>query len=325
MSSFLQTLERHQLKLQPTSVETLQVNLTKLCNQACRHCHVDSSPKRTEVLGDDHFEKVIALLQAPQIKTLDLTGGAPELHPRFRELIERVAGLGKKIMVRHNLTVAFDPHPQTGESMLWVHEFFQKHKVSLVSSLPYYREFLTDRQRGQGVFKKSILGLQTLNQLGYGVAGSGLEINLVYNPVGHYLPPEQTALEAEYKKELKQNFNIVFNNLFAITNLPVKRFKDDLQRNGQLEDYMEKLINAFNPQAALGVMCRSMLSVSWDGKVYDCDFNQMLEMQARTLDKVTVSLDNFNIESFLNRNILWADHCYGCTAGAGSSCGGTTT
>ncbi|MCE3012064.1 MAG: arsenosugar biosynthesis radical SAM protein ArsS [Proteobacteria bacterium] len=323
--NFTSMLDRHQLQLTPQSIDTLQVNLTKLCNQACRHCHVDSSPKRTEALGDAHFEKVIALLQVPQIKTLDLTGGAPELHPRFRELIERVAGLGKKIMVRHNLTVAFDPHPQTGESMLWLHEFFQKHKVSLVSSLPYYREFLTDRQRGQGVFKKSILGLQTLNHLGYGVAGSGLEINLVYNPVGHYLPPEQSGLEAEYKKELKQNFNIVFNNLFAITNLPVKRFKDDLQRNGQLEDYMEKLINAFNPQAALGVMCRSMLSVSWDGKVYDCDFNQMLEMQARTLDKVAVSLDNFNIESFLNRNILWADHCYGCTAGAGSSCGGTTT
>jgi radical SAM/Cys-rich protein len=323
--NFTSMLDRHQLQLTPQSIDTLQVNLTKLCNQACRHCHVDSSPKRTEALGDAHFEKVIALLQVPQIKTLDLTGGAPELHPRFRELIERVAGLGKKIMVRHNLTVAFDPHPQTGESMLWLHEFFQKHKVSLVSSLPYYREFLTDRQRGQGVFKKSILGLQTLNHLGYGVAGSGLEINLVYNPVGHYLPPEQSGLEAEYKKELKQNFNIVFNNLCAITNLPVKRFKDDLQRNGQLEDYMEKLINAFNPQAALGVMCRSMLSVSWDGKVYDCDFNQMLEMQARTLDKVAVSLDNFNIESFLNRNILWADHCYGCTAGAGSSCGGTTT
>jgi radical SAM/Cys-rich protein len=323
--NFSSMLEKHNLHLAPQSVETLQVNLTKLCNQACRHCHVDSSPKRTEALGDAHFEKVIALLQAPQIKTLDLTGGAPELHPRFRELIERVSGLGKKIMVRHNLTVAFDPHPQTGESMLWLHEFFRDHKISLVSSLPYYREFLTDRQRGQGVFKKSILGLQTLNQLGYGVAGSGLEINLVYNPVGHYLPPEQSGLEAEYKKELKQNFNIVFNNLFAITNLPVKRFKDDLQRNGQLEDYMEKLINAFNPQAALGVMCRSMLSVSWDGKVYDCDFNQMLEMQARTLDKVAVSLDNFNIESFLNRNILWADHCYGCTAGAGSSCGGTTT
>lgn len=322
---FSSMLETHRLNLNPTSVDTLQVNLTKLCNQACRHCHVDSSPKRTEALGDAHFEKVIALLQAPQIKTLDLTGGAPELHPRFRELIERASASGKKIIVRHNLTVAFDPHPQTCASMLWLHEFFQKHKVSLVSSLPYYREFLTDRQRGQGVFKKSILGLQTLNKLGYGIEGTGLEINLVYNPVGHYLPPEQSGLELEYKKELKAQFDISFNHLFAITNLPVKRFKDDLVRNNQLEEYMEKLINAFNPQAALGVMCRSMLSVSWDGKIYDCDFNQMLEMQSRTVDKVAVSLDNFNIESFLKRNILWADHCYGCTAGAGSSCGGTTT
>ncbi len=323
--NFSLMLQKHKLNLNPTSVDTLQVNLTKLCNQACRHCHVDSSPKRTEALGDSHFEKVIALMQAPQIKTLDLTGGAPELHPRFKELIERVSGVGKKIIVRHNLTVAFDPHPQTGMSMLWLHDFFQLHKVSLVSSLPYYREFLTDRQRGHGVFKKSILGLQTLNKLGYGVKDSGLEINLVYNPVGHYLPPEQSGLELEYKKELKANFNIEFNNLFAITNLPVKRFKEDLARNNQLEEYMEKLINAFNPQAALGVMCRSMLSVSWDGRIYDCDFNQMLEMQSRTQDKVAVSLDNFNIESFLNRNILWADHCYGCTAGAGSSCGGTIT
>lgn len=323
--NFSTMLEKHHLNLNPMSVDTLQVNLTKLCNQACRHCHVDSSPKRTEALGDEHLEKVIEIFKHPKIKVLDLTGGAPELHHRFKELIERVSLLGKKIMVRHNLTVAFDPHPQTGESMMWVHDLFKKHQVSLVSSLPYYREFLTDRQRGQGVFKKSILGLQTLNSLGYGVEGSGLEINLVYNPVGHYLPPEQTTLELEYKKELKQNFKIVFNNLFAITNLPVKRFKEDLARNNQLEEYMEKLINAFNPQAALGVMCRSMLSVSWDGKVYDCDFNQMLEMQSRTPDKSVVSLDNFNIESFLKRNILYADHCYGCTAGAGSSCGGTIT
>ena len=321
--NFTLMLKKHNLNLKPMSVDTLQVNLTKLCNQACRHCHVDSSPKRTEALGDEHLDKVIELLMRPEIKTLDLTGGAPELHPRFKELIERVSVLGKKIIVRHNLTVAFDPHPQTGESMMWVHEFFKTHKVSLVSSLPYYREFLTDRQRGQGVFKKSILGLQTLNQLGYGVEGTGFEINLVYNPVGHYLPPEQSGLEVEYKKELKQNFNIAFNNLFAITNLPVKRFKEDLARNNQLEEYMEKLINAFNPQAALGVMCRSMLSISWDGKVYDCDFNQMLEMQSHTSDKKAVSLDNFNIDTFLKRDILWGDHCYGCTAGAGSSCGGT--
>ncbi len=325
MLTFSKKLKAENLDLFPLSVDTLQVNLTKLCNQACRHCHVDSSPKRTESLGDTHLEKVIELMQAPQIKTLDLTGGAPELHPRFRELVERVTSLGKKVMVRHNLTVAFDPHPQTGESMLWVHEFFKAYKVSLVSSLPYYREFLTDRQRGQGVFKKSILGLQTLNQLGYGAEGGELEINLVYNPVGHYLPPEQKGLELEYKKELKANFNIVFNNLFAITNLPVKRFKDDLTRSGKLEEYMEKLITTFNPQAAQGVMCRSMISVSWDGKIYDCDFNQMLEMQSRISDKSAVTLDNFNIDSFLKRNILWADHCYGCTAGAGSSCGGSTT
>jgi len=322
---FADKLIEHQLNLNPLSIDTLQVNLTKLCNQACRHCHVDSSPKRTESLGDAHFEKVIELAKNPSIKVVDLTGGAPELHPRFRELVERVRAENKQVMIRHNLTVAFDPHPQTGESMLWVHEFFQTHKLTLVSSLPYYREFLTDRQRGQGVFKKSILGLQKLNTLGYGKPGSGLEINLVYNPVGHYLPPEQKALETEYKKELKENFGIEFNQLFAITNLPVKRFKEDLIRNNQLENYMEKLINSFNPQAALGVMCRSMLSVSWDGKVYDCDFNQMLEMQSMTIDQKPVTLDNFNAESFLNRSILWADHCYGCTAGAGSSCGGTTT
>jgi radical SAM/Cys-rich protein len=325
MVNFFNTIKQHNIELPPMSVDTLQVNLTKLCNQACRHCHVDSSPRRNESLGDEDLEKVIAIVKRPEIKTLDLTGGAPELHPRFRELIERVASFEKKIIVRHNLTVAFDPHPQTSESMLWIHEFFRDHKISLVSSLPYYREFLTDRQRGQGVFKKSILGLQTLNKLGYGIEGSGLEINLVYNPVGHYLPPQQKGLELEYKRELAKEFGISFNQLFALTNLPVKRFKDDLVRNGKLEEYMEKLINAFNPQAALGVMCRSMLSVSWEGKVYDCDFNQMLELQSRTQDNVPVSLDNFNIDSFLKRNILWADHCYGCTAGAGSSCGGSTT
>jgi radical SAM/Cys-rich protein len=208
--------------------------------------------------------------------------------------------------------------------MLWVHDFLASQQVEVVSSLPYYREFLTDRQRGQGVFKKSILGLTALNARGYGKPGSGQVLNLVYNPVGRYLPPEQSALEKEYKAELAAKFGVTFNQLFTITNMPIKRFREDLERNGGYEEYMEQLHAAFNPTAAESVMCRTMLSVAWDGSIYDCDFNQMLELPS-LVDKKKVTLDDFRYESFLNRNIVLADHCYGCTAGAGSSCGGATT
>lgn len=324
MISFVDKIKTSQIDLSPQGLGTLQVNLTKLCNQACRHCHVDSGPKRRETLSPDSVARVLALLTDERFSTLDLTGGAPELHPEFREIVVTARALRKKVIVRHNLTVSYDPHPVTNEKMLWVQEFFAEQKVEVVSSLPYYREFLTDRQRGQGVFKKSIMGLQALNQLGYGKAGTGLVLNLVYNPVGHYLPPEQTAIEKEYKTELAAKFGIEFNQLFTITNMPIKRFREDLERAEKYEEYMETLHGAFNPQAAQSVMCRSMLSVGWDGSVYDCDFNQMLELPARA-EGQRVTLENFDVKTFMKRSIVWGDHCFGCTAGSGSSCGGTTT
>ena len=324
MIPFTQKIKIFGRDLSPISITTLQVNLTKLCNQACRHCHVDSSPKRREMLSEDSVKKVLGLLAEENFKILDLTGGAPELHPQFKEIVSAARSLGKKVIVRHNLTVSYDLHPMTQEKMMWVQEFLAAERVEVVSSLPYYREFLTDRQRGQGVFKKSIMGLQALNKLGYGTPDSGLVLNLVYNPVGHYLPPEQAALEKEYKAELMAKFSIQFNQLFTITNMPIKRFREDLVRAEKYEEYMETLSTAFNPSAAESVMCRSMMSVAWDGTVYDCDFNQMMDLPTQVNDK-KVTLDNFDPATFLKRSIVWGNHCFGCTAGSGSSCGGATT
>jgi radical SAM/Cys-rich protein len=324
MTSFKEIIKEHKLELSPNSLEILQVNLTKLCNQACSHCHVDSSPRRREMMDSYRVKKLLELMERPEFKTIDLTGGAPELHPEFKDIVVHAVKLGKKVLVRHNLTVSFDPHPIDGQSMLWVHDFLTENKAEVVSSLPYYREFLTDRQRGQGVFKKSIKGLQELNRRGYGQPNSGLILNLVFNPVGPYLPPAQEAIEHEYKVELKSKFNITFNNLFTITNMPIKRFKNELLRTNQYEEYMERLHASFNPIAAKSVMCRNMLSVSWDGYIYDCDFNQMLELPC-SQQNTPVTIENFNYKEFLERKIIFGDHCFGCTAGAGSSCGGTTT
>ncbi len=317
-------LRQHQLELTPLAIDTLQINLTRMCNQVCRHCHVDSSPTRTEALPREGLERCVDLLvKYPQIKNLDLTGGAPELHDDFDWLVETAAGLGRHVMVRHNLTVTFDGHPQTQASKAYLPEFFAKHRCEVVSSLPYYQEFFTDAQRGNGVFQKSIQGLQRLNALGYGVDGTGLLLNLVYNPVGPYLPAAQATLESDYKRELQQRFGIVFNQLFTITNMPINRFKLHLQKSGQYEGYMDKLLGAFNPDAAKGVMCRNIISVGHDGSLYDCDFNQMLEMRIMNGDQ-PASLYNFDFDQWLHRDIRFADHCLGCTAGAGSSCGGTT-
>ena len=312
------------ISLPPVSIETLQVNITKLCNQACRHCHVDSSPARTEKLSREGVEKLVEILaRHPQIKKLDITGGAPELHPDFDWLVVEAVKLGKHVMSRHNLTVTFDGNPQTKESKEYLPEFYAKHRVEVISSLPYYQEFFTDAQRGDGVFKKSIKGLQQLNALGYGQPDSGLTLNLVYNPVGPYLPPAQAALEADYKRELKDKFGIVFNGLFTITNMPINRFKLHLEKSGQLEAYMEKLLNAFNPGAAEGVMCRSLISVGHDGVIYDCDFNQQLDMKVQN-GSGPETIFNFNYDKLMARSIKFDSHCLGCTAGAGSSCGGTT-
>jgi len=320
---FHRKLEEADLDLSPLGIETLQVNITKLCNQACHHCHVDSSPKRTEQMSKltvDQCLKVLA--QNPSIKNLDITGGAPELNPHFDYMVEEAKKLNKHVMVRHNLTVIFDGNPQTKEKKDYLPDFFAKNNVEVISSLPYYQEFFTDKQRGRGVFNKSIEGLKRLNSLGYGKEGSGRTLNLVYNPVGPFLPANQASLEADYKKELFQKFNISFNHLYAITNMPIHRFKEDLQRAGTLEEYMSKLINSFNPTAANGIMCRNLVSVSYDGKLYDCDFNQMLNLEFHGNSPKTIF--DFDLATLTKRSIVFDDHCFGCTAGAGSSCGGNT-
>ena len=318
-------LRRNGIDLPPLSIDTLQVNVTKLCNQVCRHCHVDASPKRKEMLSPEGVAKCLEILERhPQITTLDITGGAPELHPGFDAFVERAVALGKHVMVRHNLTVQLDGNPQTGESKEYLPQFFAKNRIEVVSSLPYYQEYFTDAQRGSGVFKKSMEAMRRLNKEGYGVEGSGLVLNLVYNPVGPYLPAAQAGLETDYKCELKDKFGLVFNSLYTITNMPINRFKLHLDKSGQFEAYMEKLLAAFNPAAAEGVMCRSLISVGHDGRIYDCDFNQMLEMDAVDAKRRKLTIFDFDFGKALKRPIQFGDHCLGCTAGAGSSCGGAT-
>ena len=322
---FEERLSRAGIDLPPLSIDTLQVNVTKLCNQVCRHCHVDASPNRREMLSPEGVGKCLEILaQHPQISRLDITGGAPELHPGFDAFVERAVALGKHVMVRHNLTVQLDGNPQTGQSKEYLPQFFARNRVEVISSLPYHQEYFTDAQRGSGVFKKSVEAMKRLNAVGYGVEGSGLAFNLVYNPVGPYLPAAQAGLEADYRRELKEKFGLVFNSLFTITNMPINRFKLHLDKSGQYEAYMEKLLAAFNPAAAAGVMCRSLISVGHDGRIYDCDFNQMLEMDAVDAQRKKLTVFDFDFSRTLKRPIQFGDHCFGCTAGAGSSCGGAT-
>ena len=318
-------LRERGIELPPVSIDTLQVNVTKLCNQVCRHCHVDASPKRTEMLSPEGIAKCLEILEKhSQITKLDLTGGAPELHPGFDGFVEKAVALRKQVMVRHNLTVQLDGNPQTGKNMEYLPEFFARNRVEVVSSLPYYQEFFTDAQRGSGVFKKSMEAMKRLNAKGFGVADSDLMLNLVYNPVGPYLPAAQAGLEADYKRELKDKFGLVFNNLYTITNMPINRFRLHLDKSGQYEAYMDKLLAAFNPAAAGGVMCRGLVSVDHEGRIYDCDFNQMLGLRAAGADGGPLSIFNFEFDRVLGRRIHFGEHCLGCTAGEGSSCGGAT-
>ena len=318
-------LKRQGMELPPLAVDTLQVNITKLCNQQCRHCHVDASPARREMMSAEGMDRCLEILERHrQIGTLDITGGAPELHPGFDAFVTHAAALGKRVMVRHNLTVQLDRHPLTGESKEYLPAFFARHRVEVVSSLPYYQQYFTDAQRGAGVFGKSVEAMRRLNAVGYGAQWSGLVLNLVYNPVGPYLPAPQAALEADYRRELKAKFGLHFNSLYTITNMPINRFRLHLDKTGQLEAYMEKLIAAFNPAAAEGVMCRNLISVGYDGRIYDCDFNQMLELEAAGAAGQALSIFDFDFEAVLRRRIRFGEHCFGCTAGAGSSCGGAT-
>ena len=316
---FEEKLQSNDIDLPPLSIETLQVNVTLKCNQACLHCHVDSSPKRTEQMSKETIDKCLEILKDnPQIKNLDITGGAPELNPYFDYLVLEAKKLGKHVMVRHNLTVTIDGDPTTKESKMYLPKFYADNNVEVISSLPYYQEYFTDKQRGKGVFQKSIDSLRMLNEVGYG--DDKLILDLVYNPVGAFLPASQHSLEADFKKELWEKYQLKFNRLYTITNMPIHRFKEWLERTDAYEDYMEKLINAFNPEAGKGVMCRSLLSVSYDGKIFDCDFNQMIDLQIFTDKPMTVF--DFDYNNLISRKIIFDSHCFGCTAGAGSSCGG---
>jgi radical SAM/Cys-rich protein len=300
--------------LTPNEIEILQINLGKLCNQVCEHCHVDAGPDRTEIMTKEVLEACIEAAKPPSIHTIDLTGGAPEMNPNFRWFVAELSQLGKKVIVRSNLTIL------TYKNYLDIPQFYKDNKVAVVSSMPCYTKDNVDKQRGDGVFDRSIQALQQLNKLGYGKEGTGLELDLVYNPVGASLPPEQSALELDYKRELKELFNIEFNSLFAITNLPISRFLDFLLKEGKHEEYMNKLIDSFNPKAAEEVMCRNTISVGWDGKLFDCDFNQMLELGVAS---PVQNIKDFDGKQLKNRNIILGQHCFGCTAGAGSSCQGS--
>jgi radical SAM/Cys-rich protein len=303
--------------LHATGITVFQLNLGKLCNQTCRHCHVDAGPDRTERMSPETADLCLAALARTDIPTVDLTGGAPELNANFRRLVEAARALGRHVMDRCNLSVLLIP------SQADLAEFLAQHRVEVVASLPYYRASQTDAQRGDGIFEKSIEGLRRLNSLGYGRDGSGLLLNLVHNPVGAFLPAKQDAIEAQFRKELRSKHGVEFNHLYTITNMPVSRFLEFLIESGNYEGYMERLANAFNPAAAAGVMCRSTLSVGWDGQLYDCDFNQMLDLPVD--HGAPAHIRDFDPARLHHRRIVTRNHCYGCTAGSGSSCGGAVT
>jgi radical SAM/Cys-rich protein len=302
--------------LRPKGIEIFQLNIGKLCNQTCAHCHVDAGPDRKEENMDRAtLEKCLEIIASvPSIHTVDITGGAPEMNPHFRWFVEEVSKLGKKVIDRCNLTIIM-ANPKYRD----LPQFFAKHQVEVVSSLPYFSKKRTDSQRGDGVFEDSIKALQLLNEAGYGKEGTGLNLHLVYNPSGAFLPAGQATLEAEFKRQLKRKYNIEFNSLFAITNLPIARFLDYLLESGNYEEYMQKLVDAFNPGTVEGLMCRNTLSVSWDGYIYDCDFNQMLDLKVAS---PVQHINDFDADKINDRDIVLNQHCYGCTAGAGSSCGG---
>jgi radical SAM/Cys-rich protein len=310
--------EAHLFPLQATGIEIFQMNLGKMCNQTCKHCHVDAGPDRKEIMTRETMELCLAALDKTDIPTVDLTGGAPEMNPDFRWLVEQLSARGKHILVRCNLTIIL-ANPRYHD----LPEFFKTHRVEVVSSLPYYNARRTDNQRGDGVFDKSVQAIQMLNEVGYGREGTGLKLNLVYNPAGAFLPGSQQTLEIEFKKELRRQFGLEFNELFVITNLPISRFLDYLLASGNYESYMEKLVQSFNPVAAQSVMCRNTLSIGWDGYLYDCDFNQMLDLKVQPVDSQHIR--TFDSGQLDQREIVVKQHCYGCTAGAGSSCGGSLT
>lgn len=314
---FSDILTEHKLALRHAKPEELQINLGKLCNLACHHCHVDAGPKRTEIMTWATMEKILAWAKAAKITQVDLTGGAPELNPHFREFCTALLEMGVQITSRCNITVMYEAGQET------LAEWYATNKIRLVCSLPCYTEDNVDAQRGKGVFDKSIAGLQQLNALGYGLDPE-LPLDLVYNPVGAFLPPEQEGLEKDYREMLSQEFGIQFSQLLAITNIPINRFAHALERDGELDGYQQLLVDNFNPQTVDGLMCRTQLNLDWEGRVFDCDFNQMLNIPLGGVDEQRY-LWELDVDSVANTNIATNRHCFGCTAGAGSSCGGKLT
>lgn len=313
MLSFKQKLQQDNLTIQRDNITTLQINMGNLCDLACNHCHVEAGPKGADNMNKATVDRIIELLAFnEEIQIVDLTGGAPELNPNFCYLVSCIRAMGKHVMNRCNLTVLSHPTQNKTE------EFLADNNVEVVASLPCYSQKNVESQRGKNVFHKSIEALQMLNSLGYGTGK--LKLNLVYNPNGNFLPPEQKQLEVDYKNRLLEDFGIIFNNLYTITNIPLKRYAHYLKREGLFDEYMQLLTNNFNQEATQNVMCRSMLSVSYDGTIYDCDFNQIIKTPAGNQNVTIWDIEEF---SDVTNNIAMANHCYACTAGAGSSCGGS--
>jgi radical SAM/Cys-rich protein len=316
MQPFAQKLHLNGRGFNRRRIDVLQVNMGKYCNQACIHCHVEAGPARKEMMGRETVETVLKFLERSDIPALDITGGAPELNANFDYLVESAVALGRRVMDRCNLTVIFEPGKE------YLPEFFKRHGVEIICSLPCYSEENVDRQRGKGTFDLSIRALKILNELGYGRPQSGLVLNLVYNPTGPYLPPPQEKLERDYKRELKEKFGIEFNRLYCLANMPITRYRTHLELRGEYEKYMELLEGSFNSVTLEQVMCRSLISVGWEGTIYDCDFNQMLDLPLRDSDGKPLNVSSSSPEQVLRPPIAAGDHCYACTAGSGSSCGG---
>ena len=317
LPTFAQQLKKiDQFPLRPRQLEILQINVGYMCNQVCEHCHVDAGPDRKEIMTRETMEQCLEVIRRTGAHTLDLTGGAPEMNPDFRWFVEEASKAGiKDFIVRSNLTII-----RANKKYYDLPEFFAKHNIHVVSSMPHWTRGKTDKQRGDGVFDASIEALRMLNDVGYGKPGSDLKLDLVYNPSGAFLPGDQAGLEAHFKKALMEDFGIEFHQLFAITNLPISRFLDYLIASDNYEDYMYQLVDAFNPAAVYNVMCTNTISVSWDGWLYDCDFNQMLGLKVNSPVK---HISEYKEDLLQQRDIVISQHCYGCTAGAGSSCQGS--
>ena len=316
MQPFAEKLQIAGTDFRRRAVDALQVNLGRYCNLACVHCHVESGPTRKEMMSRENIDAVLRFLARTDIPTLDITGGAPELHPDFAYLVASARMLGRMVMDRCNLTVIFEP------GMEYLPEFFKRNRVELVCSLPCYSEENVDKQRGKGTFESSIRALQYLNEIGYGQSDSDLILNLVYNPVGPHLPPPQEKLEQDYKRILHDQFGIAFNRLYCLTNMPITRYARHLKLRGEYDRYLELLESNFNGATLDHVMCRNLISIGWDGAVYDCDFNQMLDLPLSDGSGKKLHIASLSWEEVAARPIVAGDHCYACTAGCGSSCGG---